>query len=128
MTTPLNVFDEVLPKSFVAPVRSSVGDLIFSGRPDKYVPVPSGVSTVSVSTPAESPLIVNFANDKGSAQVRVGAFQKSGVFKVAARSRGVFSGSTKLPGKQTSSKMSAWKSSRLCPVLSQGGGLDDRTN
>lgn len=88
MTTPLNVFDEVLPKSFVAPVRSSVGDLIFSGRPDKYVPVPSGVSTVSVSTPAESPLIVNFANDKNSAQVRVGTFQKSGVFKVAARSRG----------------------------------------
>lgn len=88
MTTPLNVFDEVLPKSFVAPVRSSAGDLIFSGRPDKYVPIPSGVSTVSVSTPAESPLIVNFANNKNSAQVRVGTFQKSGVFKVAARSGG----------------------------------------
>ena len=88
MTTPLNVFDAVLPKSFVAPVRSSAGDLIFSGRPDKYVPIPSGVSTVSVSTPAASKLIVNFANGVGSAQVSIGTVQKSGIFKVAARSGG----------------------------------------
>ncbi|WP_225747215.1 hypothetical protein [Corynebacterium sp. Marseille-P4611] len=88
MTTPLNVFDEVLPKSFVAPVRSSAGDLIFSGRPNKYVPIPSGVSTVSVSTQAEAHLIVNFANNVNSNQIRIGTFQKSGVFKVAARSGG----------------------------------------
>ena len=127
MTTPLNVFDAVLPKSFVAPVRSSAGDLIFSGRPDKYVPIPSGVSTVSVSTPAASKLIVNFANGVGSAQVSIGTVQKSGIFKVAARSGGV-SGYTNCPGKRISSKMSAWRLSRLCPALSQGGGLDDYTN